>query len=68
MITAMEEGQLAFAPQNTIEVVKEKKKSTIEKKELLARNSKLEDQVVSQSETFTEMRETIAKFEAMLAK
>ena len=52
---------MAFAPQKTIEVVKEKKK-------LLARNSKLEEQVVSQSERIAKLEAMLAKQEAMLAK
>ena len=41
---------------------------TIEKKESRAKISKLEEQVVTQSETITEMIERIAKLEAMLSK
>ena len=50
-MTAMEEGQLTFAPQQPIEVVKEKSRLVKEKREAVSRITKLEEELAIKSET-----------------
>ena len=51
----MEEGQLTFAPQQPIEVIKEKSRLVKEKKDAVSRINKLEEELAIKSETITKL-------------